>query len=54
MTKQQAYERICNEYPLADRFEKFFRDTIDYFVGDGSIVTDYCFEQIRIYLNNLT
>lgn len=54
MTKDKAYEALCSEYPNARNFEKFFRDTIDYFVGDGNIVTDYCFDQIRRYLNKLT
>lgn len=54
MTKDRAFERICEANPLARNYEKFFRDTIDRFTGDSNIVTDDCFDKIREYLKNFT
>ena len=54
MTKETALRVLLDDYPKGKNFEPFFRGVIDKFVGDGKIVDDYCFSQIKLYLKSLT
>lgn len=54
MTKEKALKVLLDEYPQGRSFEGFFRGVIDSFAGDSKIIDNYCFEQIRIYINSLT
>ena len=54
MTKETALRCLLDDYPKGRNFEPFFRKVIDDFVGEGKIVDDYCFGQIKLYLKSLT
>ena len=54
MTKETALKRLLAEYPQGRNFEGFFRQVIDYFAGDSKLIDNYCFEQMKIYINSLT
>lgn len=54
MTKETALKVLLDDYPKGRNYEAFFRGVIDRFVGDGKMVDDYCFGQIKTYLNSLT
>jgi len=54
MTKETALKVLLDDYPKGRNYEAFFRNVIDSFVGEGKMVDDYCFSQIRLYLNSLT
>ncbi len=54
MTKETALKVLLSEYPQGRRFEGFFRKVIDDFAGESNVIDNYCFEQIRIYINSLT
>ena len=54
MTKETVLKCLLDDYPKGRNFEPFFRKVIDDFAGDSKVVDNYCFEQIRLYINSLT
>lgn len=54
MTKETALKLLLEDYPQGRKFEGFFRKVIDDFAGDSKRINNYCFEQIRTYINSLT
>ena len=54
MTKETALKNLLTDYPQGRNFESFFRKVIDDFAGESKVVDNYCFEQIRLYINSMT
>lgn len=54
MTKEQAVERLMQEYRAGDKWRSFFERTVESLVGPGDIVTNENFDMIKTYLTNYT
>jgi len=54
MTKKEVVDKLMSLYMAEEKWRDFFEKTVDELNGEGKIVTEETYNNIRKYIANLT